>query len=313
MGNWRCRSTLGLVAATMAVVGLLMAAGQAGAATPGYWLSAGDGGVFSFNAPFWGSAAGNSADCPPAGMDRGTPFSCSVMAARPDGQGYWILGSAESTIYAFGAATNLGQPANTFRDLNLAEYQIPEGSGIASTPSGDGYWVAESSGQVFAYGNATSYGDASSPILVAITEAAPSVYPGLIAGMAATPDGHGYWLVGGDGGVFAYGDAQFYGSMGGKPLNAPIVGIAAAPDGKGYWLVASDGGIFAFGDAMFSGSMGRTHLNAPMTGIAANPDGGGYWTVASDGGVFAFGGAPFEGSMGGQRLSSPVLGMATKG
>ncbi len=30
--------------------------------------------------------------------------------------------------------------------------------------------------------------------------------------MAATPDGGGYWLVASDGGVFAYGDAGFYGS-----------------------------------------------------------------------------------------------------
>ena len=40
-----------------------------------------------------------------------------------------------------------------------------------------------------------------------------------------------------------------YGSMGGKPLNKPIVGMAATPSGDGYWLVASDGGVFAFGDA----------------------------------------------------------------
>ena len=55
-----------------------------------------------------------------------------------------------------------------------------------------------------------------------------------------------------DGGIFAFGNAQFHGSMGGKPLNKPIVGMASTPDGKGYWLVASDGGIFAFGDAQFT-------------------------------------------------------------
>ena len=54
--------------------------------------------------------------------------------------------------------------------------------------------------------------------------------------MAATPDGKGYWLVAADGGVFAYGDAGFYGSMGGSSLVAPVVGMAATPDGKGYWL-----------------------------------------------------------------------------
>ena len=47
--------------------------------------------------------------------------------------------------------------------------------------------------------------------------------------MASTPDGGGYWLVAKDGGVFAFGDAQFYGSTGGTPLNAPIVGMTLDP------------------------------------------------------------------------------------
>ena len=72
-----------------------------------------------------------------------------------------------------------------------------------------------------------------------------------------------------DGGVFAFGGAKFFGSMGGTHLNAPIVGIESTPDGGGYWLVASDGGIFSFGDAQFFGSTGGTHLNAPMVGMAS--------------------------------------------
>src|SRR5580658_2885069 len=35
-------------------------------------------------------------------------------------------------------------------------------------------------------------------------------YP--VVAMAATPDGGGYWLVSSDGGVFAFGDAAFYGA-----------------------------------------------------------------------------------------------------
>jgi hypothetical protein len=79
----------------------------------------------------------------------------------------------------------------------------------------------------------------------------------------------GYWLVASDGGIFAFGDAHFYGSTGGVALASPFVGIAATPDGKGYWLVASDGGIFAFGDAHFDGSTGGVALASPIAGIAA--------------------------------------------
>ncbi len=125
-----------------------------------------------------------------------------------------------------------------------------------------------------------------------------------IVGMAATPDGQGYWLVASDGGIFAYGDAAFFGSHGGSPLNQPIVGMAATPDGQGYWLVASDGGIFAYGDAAFYGSHGGSPLNQPIVGMAATPDGQGYWLVASDGGIFAYGDAAFHGSLGGSRSTS---------
>ena len=127
-----------------------------------------------------------------------------------------------------------------------------------------------------------------------------------VVGMAATPGG--YWQVGGDGSVYAFGDARFDGSMAGQALDAPIVGIAATPTGGGYWEVAADGGVFAFGDAQFYGSMGGQALNAPIVGIAATPTG--YWEVAADGGVFAFGNAEFYGSMGGQRLNHPIVGIA---
>jgi N-acetylmuramoyl-L-alanine amidase len=132
-----------------------------------------------------------------------------------------------------------------------------------------------------------------------------------IVGMAATPDGTGYWLVGADGGVFTFGGATFFGSEGAATLNKPIVGMAATPDGNGYWLVASDGGIFTFGDAPFHGSGGGTALVAPIVGTAATPDGNGYWLVASDGGIFTFGDAKFFGSEGGAQLAAPVVGMAS--
>ena len=153
-------------------------------------------------------------------------------------------------------------------------------------------------GGVVPFGDASTYG------------ALDTTLSSVITGMAATPDGQGYWLVGADGGLFAFGDAAFYGSLGAVKLTGPIVAMAATPDGKGYWLAGLDGGVFAFGDAVFDGSMGGTRLTQPIVGMAATPDGQGYWLVAGDGGVFSFGDAAFYGSMGATHLVAGVTGMA---
>jgi hypothetical protein len=93
--------------------------------------------------------------------------------------------------------------------------------------------------------------------------------------MAATPSGNGYWEVAADGGIFSFGDAAFHGSMGGIPLNQPIVGMAATSSANGYWEVAADGAIFSFG-APFYGSRGGQSGSDRFFGMVATPDGGGY-------------------------------------
>ena len=60
-----------------------------------------------------------------------------------------------------------------------------------------------SDGGIFSYGDAKFFGS---------TGAIHLNQP--IVGMAATPDGGGYWLVASDGGIFSYGDAKFFGSTG---------------------------------------------------------------------------------------------------
>jgi hypothetical protein len=218
-----------------------------------------------------------------------------------DAAGNWYLGYAAwhpgCTDYTCGGA----------RRLFVAPATITPGSlptpvtGMASTPTGDGYWLVNDQGGVTGHGDAESYGSMAGHALNAPIEH-----------IVATPDGKGYWLVAADGGTFAFGDAGFYGSMGGRQLNAPVVDIAPTADGRGYWLVAADGGIFAFGDAGFYGSMGGQHLNRPVVGISSDYATGGYWEVASDGGIFAFG-APFFGSTGNIVLNQPVNGMAATG
>ena len=65
--------------------------------------------------------------------------------------------------------------------------------------------------------------------------------------MSSTPNGRGYTLVGSDGGVFTFGDAPFYGSLGGRPPATPVVDLSPAPGNNGYYLVTSGGAVYDFG------------------------------------------------------------------
>src|SRR5664280_475291 len=131
-----------------------------------------------------------------------------------------------------------------------------------------------------------------------------------IVDVASTPGGHGYWEGASDGGVFAFGDAGFYGSTGTLHLDQSIVGMTSTPDGRGYWEVGSDGGIFAFGDAGFYGSASGLSPGSPIVGMASTPDGQGYWVAASNGAVFAFGDAGFAGRA---PSGQPVIGISASG
>ncbi|HEX4161622.1 MAG TPA: hypothetical protein VHZ05_03945 [Acidimicrobiales bacterium] len=132
--------------------------------------------------------------------------------------------------------------------------------------------------------------------------------------MASGNGAIGYYQVTSGGSIGYAGDAQFYGDLGGLPLNSPIVGIAQTGNNGGYYMVAADGGIFTFGpSAIFHGSAGGLHLNKPVVGMTALPaESGrsGYWLVASDGGIFSYGDAQFYGSTGGIQLNKPIVGMA---
>ena len=291
-------------ALVMAMSGATFGATSA-AAQPGYWLGGDDGGVFSFNAPFYGSTVqGTGVSSYPG--DSVCAQGCTITG-QATSEGYWQLATVVLNPSNFSDSVPEGlvvQAFGSYRAIdNLAQMPTPISVArpwrIAAVGAGTGVWVANANGTVYSINGAPNFGSL-----------AGRTFKGSIAGIASTPDGGGFWLVASDGGVFTFGDAQFYGSMGATHLDAPMVGMAPTKDGHGYWLVASDGGVFAFGDAPFLGSMGGKSLNAPMVAIAANPDAVGYWTAAADGGVFAFGDAPFFGSMAGAQLNAPVTGIA---
>ena len=101
-----------------------------------------------------------------------------------------------------------------------------------------------------------------------------------IVGMAATPDGRGYWLVATDGGIFSFGDAPFYGSTG-EP--------APQQADRGHGLRRSTASATGWSPPTAASSPSATPrstarpgvipLNKPIVGMAPTPDGRGYWLV----------------------------------
>jgi hypothetical protein len=238
----------------------------------------------------------------PAGQV-GQAYATSLAATSGDPPFVWTQVSGllpPGLALSFSGGTIAGAP--TTAGLWTFGVQVVDSTGNSATATLSITVASTSSGNPSSGNPSATPTAASSP---------PQTLSGPSVGVAATPDGAGYWIASATGGVEQFGDAPFFGSMAGKSLNQPINHIVATPDGGGYWLVAADGGTFSFGDAGFYGSMGGRALNAPVVDIAPTPDGKGYWLVASDGGIFAFGDATFHGSMGGQRLNRPVVGIAT--
>jgi hypothetical protein len=210
----------------------------------GYVMVGSDGGVFALGgANFYGSLGGTA-----------IPSPIAAIAAPTAETGYW-LAAQNGKIYNFGSVPPL--PA----------VQLPSGAhivGMASDNSGQGAWLVDQLGDVYAEGDALYEGG-----LGGVHLNAP------IVGIAAAASGQGYVLVASDGGVFNY-KMGFYGSVPGslktgQSLVAPIVGIAVTHSGNGYWEVGADGGVFNYGDAPFLGSIYTAipgeKLNGPIVGI----------------------------------------------
>ncbi|MCP4084670.1 MAG: serine protease [Actinomycetia bacterium] len=243
------------------------------------------------------------------------------VAALPERDGYWSL-SAGGRIEGYGNLPWIPDGSDDYAGgwyLHLEHswwynpitdtYKPPTDelyTSIAVTPTGEGLWLFTNQGRVITLGDTQPFpanGQAGAP-----TDLTHLELNGPIIDAAATPTGNGYYLVGSDGGVFTFGDAQFAGSMGGHDLNQPIVGLVPDPDNDGYWLVASDGGVFAF-NADFRGSLGSIPLNQPIVGMV--PHGNGYLMVGSDGGAFNFSNLPFYGSTGNNPSPHPVFAIAS--
>jgi hypothetical protein len=225
------------------------------------------------------------------------PGTTTGVASAPAG-GYWVS-SSTGEVAPCGASNlnNLGAALHGSLPAPGVGFISEDDPSIVSDPTGNGYWVVNSNGEVNAYGAAHWYGQHNIEC-----NDAECLGEELVTGAAVTPNGRGYWFVNADGKVSNYGDASFYGSAhvvngfvpnrserGGGAYTLTDIGIAGiAPTlgGHGYVLVARDGAVYGFGshrgDAC--GPVGLSH-GAYVSGVAPDYQTGGYWVAETDGRV----------------------------
>jgi subtilisin family serine protease len=138
---------------------------------------------------------------------------------------------------------------------------------------------------------------------------APLPAPPAAPGPAGTTSG--YWMLGADARVYAFGDAHGMGD----PSAALAGGAGAAdieptPTGAGYWVLDQRGSVFSYGDAPALGGLGAGNLASGETAISLSvtPTGQGYWIFTTRGRAAPFGDAQFLGDMRAVALNGPVVG-----
>jgi hypothetical protein len=119
----------------------------------------------------------------------------------------------------------------------------------------------------------------------------------------------GYWMVGSDGKVYAFGAA---GAFGDAPVAGAAVDLEPNPAFTGYWVVDDLGHVYALGQAR--GDLGNADLTQDqldagerVTSLSATPSGNGYWIFTNRGRVFAKGDAQAFGDLTAIPLNGPVL------
>ena len=157
--------------------------------TGGYWLVASDGGIFSFNAPFYGSTGAMTLNKPIVGM-----------AADAASTGYWLVAS-DGGIFSFHAPFK-----GSMGSVALNKPMV----GMAADFATGGYWLVAADGGIFSFGSTPFYGSTGS---LALNRP--------IVGMEANGTGTGYRFVASDGGIFDFGSSEFFGSTGSPVATLP--------------------------------------------------------------------------------------------
>ena len=178
------------------------AAAPAGSKLTGYRILTSDGRVVTL-----GKAAKLGS---PRDMGLG---AVSAIAGVPGRNAYLTAGSSGRVVGFGGAASGTPKSAVPTADM-------------ATTPSGQGYWVLSSSGGVYAFGSAKHYGSLSRS---GVGSAGVKI--------RSTPSGKGYWILAANGRIYPFGDAAealgaVVGLRGRLLADAVGRGLLGAADGR---------------------------------------------------------------------------------
>ena len=120
------------------------------------------------------------------------------------------------------------------------------------------------------------------------------------------PGKSGYWMLGEDGKVFAFGDATVMGDTVGRMGGAKAVHIEPTPNYGGYWINDDRGNVYGFGNAAHLGNASGLLAGEKVTSLSGTPSGAGYWLFTSKGRVFNFGDAGKFGDLAAITLNGPI-------
>lgn len=234
----------------------------------------------------------------------GSPQSSnSTVCVRhtKSGNGYYTMTSS-GEITTFGDAPDYGDP----KRMGFVPFIAGDTTNhlmwdMALTYTGLGYWVMGVGGEIYAFGDATSYGN-------------ESVSGGnLCTSIDSHPSAMGYWIVKSLGQVIVKGSAISYGNWAGVALalgSTSTNRIRRTSTGLGYWLMTGTGRVEAHGDAVYYGQTlaptvdtdwRKAYLNFfPIFGDT------GYMLMRGDGLIVQYGGGA------GDYYGSPSGGAATQ-
>lgn len=225
------------------------------------------------------------------------------------GWGFWeLLGSGH--INANDGALHYGEPGLT----NPAQWDFVD---MAATNTGQGYWLLEKNGTVWAFGDAAHHGNMTTTAALTATYSSPTTRNGFIgAAIAGDPGGSGYWIVNRLGEVRNFGTADsmpnFPQALAGgtiptqPPGAANFRDVVATNGGTGLWGLWDTGAVTTVGAAVNRGdAVAAYNPNESSTtnfwAMSKLPNDDGYRLLQTNGRINYIGGAQNFGDLGSTR------------